>query len=115
MAVSETEFWVLTALGSGRRHGYSVLQEVQHLTSGGVTLRVTTLYATLERLQRSALVQPAGEEVVEGRARRYFELTDVGRSALEDETRRLEARVRAARAVLASRRPSPATRVGLSW
>ena len=110
--VTETVFWVLTALADGRRHGYSVLQETERASGGEVVLRVTTLYATLERLQRSGLVAPTGEEVVGGRARRYFELTESGRAALAEETSRLEARACAARAVLgATGRASPAARV----
>lgn len=114
MAVSETEFWVLTSLGAGRRHGYAVLQQAGALSGGVVRLRVTTLYATLDRLQRAGLVMAAGEEVVDGRARRYFELTAGGRAALEEETERLELRARAARAVLAGGAPAPALRVAVA-
>lgn len=113
--MTETVFWVLTALADGRRHGYAILQAATRLSGGAVELRVTTLYATLERLQKQELVAPLEDVIVEGRARRYFELTADGRAALESETARLESRASVARAVLgATGRPSPVVRVGIA-
>jgi len=48
--------------------------------------------------------------VVDGRLRRYFELTDAGADALDTEVRRIEANAAAARARLTAWRPSPAAR-----
>lgn len=114
--MSEVAFWILTALAGGRQHGYAILLDVEQLTAAAVSLRVTTLYATLERLERDGYVRRAGEETVHGRARRYYELTDDGRQALALEAVRLAARLRAVENRLAARpapgRPSPAT---MSW
>ena len=102
-SLSESSFWILSALAAGRRHGYGILQDVVSLSGGESRLKVPTLYASLERLEHSGLVATDGEEVIEGRARRYYVLTPDGRSALTAETARLEARVRVARERLASR------------
>ena len=114
--MSEVAFWILTALAGGRRHGYAILLDVEQLTAAAVSLRVTTLYATLERLERDGYVRRAGEETVDGRARRYYELTDDGSEALAMEAERLAARLRAVESRLAARpahsRPAPAT---MSW
>lgn len=115
--MTEVTFWILTALAGGRLHGYAILGDVERLTAGAVSLRVTTLYATLERLERDGRVRPAGEERVDGRARRYYELTDDGRRALTEETEKLAARLRAAETRLAAprpagSRPAPAT---MAW
>ena len=103
--MTETAFWILTALAAGRRHGYGVLNDVQRLSAGAVLLRVTTLYASLERLEREGWIHPAGEEVVDGRARRYYEISDIGRAALITEADRLAVRVAGARATTTSRVP----------
>ncbi|ROP48104.1 PadR family transcriptional regulator [Rathayibacter sp. PhB185] len=87
----ETTFWILTALALGRRHGYALLQEIEEQSEGRVRLRVTTLYAALERLGSAGLIAPDGDERVTGRVRRYFRLTDSGRSALGAEVARMEA------------------------
>ncbi|MFZ4894391.1 PadR family transcriptional regulator [Plantibacter sp. Mn2098] len=104
--LSESAFWILTALAREPRHGYAILRDVQDISDSTATLRVTTLYAGLERLVQSGLIQVSGEEIVEGRARRYYELTPGGRAALIAETERLQARVTAARTRLAARTTS---------
>lgn len=96
-------FWILTVLATGRRHGYDILRETERMSGGEVSLRVATLYSALERLEREGLIAPDGEEIVNGRARRYFVLTDDGSAQLAAEVERLEAATVAARASLASR------------
>lgn len=93
----EPTFWVLTALAAGRRHGYSLIKETGYLSGGRVDLKVATLYAALDRLGRQGLVAPDGDEVVDGRLRRYFRLTDEGYARLEAEVARMEANARDAR------------------
>jgi PadR family transcriptional regulator PadR len=96
----EPTFWVLTVLAAGRRHGYSLIEETNQLSGGRVELKVATLYAALERLTEQGLVEPDGDEVVDGRTRRYFRLTVDGATRLESEVERLEANAREARARL---------------
>ena len=88
---------VLAALADGRKHGYALIGEADKLSHGRVRLKVGTLYAALDRLQREGLVSPAGEEVTDGRLRRYFALTDEGRGALAAEVERMESTAREAR------------------
>lgn len=104
--MTEATFWILTVLAGGRQHGYAILRDVERLTASQVSLRVTTLYATLERLERDGSVCRVGDETVDGRARRYYELTADGRQALLVETERLTARLRVAESQLASPRPA---------
>lgn len=87
---------LLTALADEPRHGYALIKEVDAISSGRVRLRTGTLYAALARLQQQGWVRVAGEEVVEGRHRRYYALTDDGAGALAEETARLEETVREA-------------------
>ncbi|KQR00197.1 transcriptional regulator [Arthrobacter sp. Leaf141] len=103
--MTEAIFWILTALAGGRQHGYAILRDVEQLAAGSQTIRVTTLYASLERLERDGKVRHAGDETVDGRARRYYELTDEGRQSLSAEAERLAARLRAAESRLGGRRP----------
>lgn len=108
MSISEPSFWILSALAAGRRHGYGIMQDVSQLSEGQTTLKVPTLYATLERLERDGFIQAAGEEVIDGRARRYFSLTDSGSMTLQQEAARLQARARIATERLAAH-PRPAS------
>lgn len=101
--LSSTTFWILTALTGGRRHGYDILREVESASAGRVALKVTTLYAALERMEREGLIRADGEEIVSGRARRYYAIVDDGASALEDEISALERQARVARERIAGK------------
>jgi PadR family transcriptional regulator, regulatory protein PadR len=89
--MSDPAFFVLTALVAGPRHGYGLLKEVERTSAGRVRLRTSTLYSTLDRLVRTGHIQEGGSEVVDGRLRRLFRLTDLGRSELAGEARRMSA------------------------
>lgn len=93
----EPTFLILTALARGRHHGYSLLTETKKLSGGRVSLQPGSLYTTLDRLKEEGVVQDAGDEVVDGRLRRYYTLTDEGAGALKTEIGRLEANADAAR------------------
>lgn len=93
----EPSFLILAALAAERGHGYRVIQEVERLSEGRVRLRAGTLYAALDRLESDGLLELDGQEVVDGRNRRYYAITSAGREALEVEINRIESNVAAAR------------------
>lgn len=116
---SESEFWILSSLAEGRRHGYGIMQDVAASSEGRTRLKAPTLYAALERLENDGCIRPGGEEIVDGRARRYYELTDTGAAALDDEATRLAERAQVAQRRLRQRagaiRTAPTTaRVALA-
>jgi DNA-binding PadR family transcriptional regulator len=78
-------YFVLAALLDGPLHGYAIVKRATQLSQGTVTLAAGTLYGALDRLAGEGLVAEDGQEIVAGRARRYYRLTDAGRSALEAE------------------------------
>jgi DNA-binding PadR family transcriptional regulator len=104
--LTEQAFFVLTALVDEPRHGYGVLREVAELSGGRVTLPVGTLYGVLDRLVGDGLVELDREEVASGRLRRYYRLTDTGRTRLATEVERQAANARVASARLRAWRPS---------
>jgi len=89
MALQEPTFLILTSLAQGRKHGYALIKDAAELSSGRVTLKVGTLYAALERLSSEGLISAAGEEIVDGRLRRFYELTEEGAGSLADEVERM--------------------------
>lgn len=101
--LTEPAFWVLTALVEQPRHGYAVLRRAEEL--GAQDLKVTTLYATLERLAGWGLARVLSEEVVDGRARRTYAVTDEGRELLVAEADRAATRAEAARRSLSGTHP----------
>jgi len=85
--VREPTFLMLVALAEGPRHGYGLIQDVERLSGGKTKLRPGTLYATLDRLSSKGFIEASGEEVVEGRHRRYYRLTSAGTAVLESESK----------------------------
>ncbi|MDI1466002.1 PadR family transcriptional regulator [Catellatospora sp. KI3] len=102
-ALQEPTFLILSALAEGPLHGYGVIQEVDTLSEGRVVLRPGTLYGALDRLVEQEFVAAAGEEVVDGRLRRYYRLTDTGARLLDTEIQRMTSNARAASARLRRR------------
>lgn len=100
----EPTFYLLTALLDGPKHGYALITEVSELSRGQLSLQVGTLYGALDRLAQQGWVKESGTEVVAGRHRRYFAITDAGAAALEEETERLRTRAARATALLSQRR-----------
>jgi DNA-binding PadR family transcriptional regulator len=103
--LQEPSFLILTALAAGPQHGYAIQAEVARISDGQVTLLTGTLYAALDRLQGDRLIDTDREEIVEGRARRYYRLTSDGAHRLAAETDRLRRHADAAAARLASFAP----------
>ena len=102
-ALREPTFLVLTALAAGPQHGYGILLDVAQISAGRVRLRAGTLYAALDRLVADDWVAVDREEVVDGRLRRYYRLTDQGAARLAAEVERLRVNTRAAETRLRAR------------
>jgi DNA-binding PadR family transcriptional regulator len=92
----EPTFLMLAAMGPGPLHGYGIIQAVEEMSEGRVRLRAGTLYAALERLEAQGFIEFHGEGSEGGPARRYYRLTEEGRSLLEREASRLAANARLA-------------------
>lgn len=101
--MQDPTFLILTALATGPKHGYAVTQDVAELSEGTVTLRAGTLYGALDRLVEQELITVDHQEVVDGRLRRYYRLTDRGASRLAERARRLRKQAEAAESRLLGR------------
>lgn len=101
-------FHILIALADGDRHGYGIIQDVTARTNGELKLSAGTLYRSIQRMLEQGLVvetreRPARE--FDDERRRYYRLTDFGRTVARAEARRLAKLVEFARAMgLAPRR-----------
>lgn len=101
----EPSYFVLAALIHGPQYGYAITQKVADLSHGRVRLAAGSLYSVIDRLVGEKLIAPTREEIVNGRARRYYALTDAGSAALTAEATRM---AQAAQIVLDHRDDSPA-------
>ncbi|GAB3824321.1 PadR family transcriptional regulator [Dactylosporangium cerinum] len=97
-------YFVLASLLDGALHGYVIIKRVEALSDGAVRLAAGSLYAVLDRLADAGLVEVVNEEIVNGRARRYYALTTDGGTALQDEATRLAAAAKVVTNATARRR-----------
>jgi DNA-binding PadR family transcriptional regulator len=67
-----------------------LIEAVAELSAGRVRLKPGSLYGALDRLAREGLVRESGSEVVAGRQRQYYELTDGGAEVLSAQVERLQ-------------------------
>lgn len=96
----EPTLFILVTLNERSRHGYGIIQRVEEISDGRVSLGAGTLYGALDRLTEEGLIVPDREEIEQGRQRRYYRLTDEGVEALRSELARLEANARVTRRAL---------------
>ncbi len=94
-------FYLMLTLVDGERHGSAMAQEVKERSDDAIRLGPGSLYWSLNRLAEVGLI----EEVLEvpnqepkEKRRRYYRLTDPGRSVLQREAETLEKVVSFARA-----------------
>src|SRR5690349_4423351 len=85
----EPTYFILAALQEEALHGYAIIARAEDLSRGRVKLSTGTLYAALDRLAGEGFVRVTDEQVVNGRARRYYALTGPGEEALRAEANRM--------------------------
>jgi DNA-binding PadR family transcriptional regulator len=86
---------VLAILAEGESYGYAILSRVRELSGGELEWTDGMLYPLLHRLHRFGYVTTDWRCPPEGRRRRYYAITDAGRSALAEHQRQWEAVTRA--------------------
>jgi len=100
----EPTYFVLASLLDGPLHGYGIIKRAAELSGNRVRLATGTLYTALDRLAAEGYVRLVREEIVNGRARRSYGLTDAGAAALRAEATRM---AQAAEVVTGKARLSP--------
>ncbi|MFI0820201.1 PadR family transcriptional regulator [Streptomyces sp. NPDC021098] len=89
-SLTEPQYFILAALMDGPLHGYGIIKAAEQATDGRLRIAVGTLYGALERMERAGLVAAGHEEIVDGRARRYYRLTEDGGEVLGREALRMQ-------------------------
>ena len=103
----EPTYFILAALLAGPLHGYAIIKRAEEMSDGRVRLATGTLYTALDRLSAEGCVRLVSEEIVEGRIRRSYGLTDDGSAAVRAEAQRM---AEAARLVIGKAAPEPQAR-----
>ena len=89
LPLSEATFYVLVALDEPS-HGYAIMQKVESISEGNVTIGPGTLYGVFTTLEKQGLIEKVREE----ERRKIYALTGKGRDVLNEQVRRLAIMVR---------------------
>ncbi len=78
-----TPMLVLSLLSDGDKYGYEMVEELAKRSDDTFQLKEGTLYPLLHGLEKEKLVSSYTKTAPSGRERKYYRLTDTGRSQLE--------------------------------
>ncbi|BCY17550.1 PadR family transcriptional regulator [Leptolinea sp. HRD-7] len=84
LPLSESTYYILLSLVESR-HGYAIMQHVETISSGTVTIGPGTLYGAFSNLEKAGLIRITGEED----RRKYYQLTALGKQVLAEQIHRL--------------------------
>jgi DNA-binding PadR family transcriptional regulator len=88
LSLTEPVLLVLLSLAEQPRHGYSILKDVEQISTGRIRLSTGTLYGALKRLLEQDWIERV-EEQDTPRDRRAYRLTLRGRRNLQLEIERM--------------------------
>ncbi len=97
LPLTHVVYHILLSLSGASRHGYGIIKDVSDRTGGRLDLEAGTLYAAIKRLREDRLIVEAEAPLDADQRRRYYDLTDLGRAVLREESERLAELVRMAR------------------
>lgn len=86
--LTEAVYYILLAVRKPN-HGYGIIQEVEELTGGRVTLGAGTLYGAIQSLEKKNWIRIYSVDT-ESRKKKEYIITEMGREVFEAEKQRLE-------------------------
>lgn len=82
LIAASTKPMILSILQSGENYGYQIIQKVKSISGGELEWSDGMLYPVLHRLEKDGLINSKWRISAEGRRRKYYSLTELGRIEL---------------------------------
>jgi len=103
LPLQEATFFILLSLAQTPKHGYAILLDVTQLSDSRLQLSTGTLYGALRRLLAQGWIARYDEasEVVNGRPRKAYRITDLGQKILNADVARMQDLITAVQGKLA--------------
>ena len=76
------DLFILALIDEADHHGYEIGRQIEIRSGGAVRFTMASLYATLYRLEERALIKGRWVEKAGQRRRRYYRITESGRTML---------------------------------
>lgn len=105
------ETMLLAVLLEEPSYGYQIVEDLNKRASGRLGLGEGTVYPVLHRIEKRGLIQGAWRTGENGRRRKYYRITPVGRAALTENQSQFQSLVRIMQGILRSPITGDADRV----
>lgn len=79
-----TESLLLCMISNQSMYGYQIIKDLEKRSKGYFQFKEGTLYPALHRLEKSGMLKGAWEKLPNGQVRKYYQLTEKGRKALDE-------------------------------
>ena len=99
LPMKPADYLTLLTLAEGEQHGYGLVKKIEELSEGALKLVPGNFYSILQRLMNAGLLEESARrsaEDLDNRRRRYYDITELGRSVAAAETTRLKSLVKIA-------------------
>lgn len=87
LVAASTKPIILSILLGGEDYGYEIIQKAKDISGGSLEWSDKMLYPVLHRMEKEGLLVSQWKMSDGGRLRRYYRITEEGRSALDFERR----------------------------
>lgn len=92
ISLNEPSIYILLALSREPMSGYELTRSILAITKGRLEVKTGTMYPTLKKLLEQNLVELVSEKAQE-RNKKIYNITEVGKSLLQEEISRLKTKL----------------------
>jgi transcriptional regulator len=85
LMAASTKPLILSILAGGEIYGYQIIQNVIQISGGTLEWSEGMLYPVLHRMEKEDFIQSQWKISKNGRRRKYYRLTELGKKELEKE------------------------------
>jgi DNA-binding PadR family transcriptional regulator len=85
LTAASTKPIILGILKQGNSYGYLIIKKIKELSGGQMEYSDGMLYPVLHRLEKEGLIASKWTMKNESRPRKYYEITELGKQALNEE------------------------------
>ncbi len=85
LAAASTKPVILSILAGGEIYGYQIIHNMIEISGGTLEWFEGTIYPVLHRLEKEKLISSQWKVSENGRRRKYYRLTEMGRKELKKE------------------------------
>lgn len=85
LVAASTKPVILSILAKGEAYGYQIIHNIIEISGGALQWNEGTIYPVLHRMEKEQFIRSQWKISENGRRRKYYRLTDLGKKELDKE------------------------------